>query len=323
MKIDRKKASHWMLLLQQGLFTLIVIMARLFAKNAGNPIVVLYGHQFSGNLKALYEQWLVSHSNTLDLYFLTLDPVLAHQLKKHKISVLSCSKLRDMLVLSRTSALISDHSLHLMAPMVYLTDILFIDVWHGIPFKGFRPADFSLQHKYDETWVTSRQLLQIYTNRFGFSADRVNDLGYARTDKLFKTGGSKGRFREYAQIPPEKKIILYAPTWQQDAKNRNPYPFGLSHDEFSRRMSKLCRSQNATMVIRSHLNSSFSGHRSQEVIYCSQRDYGDTEDLLIATDILISDWSSIVFDYIALRRPTIFIDSPPTLRKWLYTGKRI
>jgi CDP-glycerol glycerophosphotransferase len=90
----------------------------------------------------LYEEWERSFQDQLSIYYLSLDPRHAEDLRNSGIAVLRCDRLRDMLFLTRASAMITDHGLHLMAPLLRFTDIIFIDVWHGIPFKGFLPGDF-------------------------------------------------------------------------------------------------------------------------------------------------------------------------------------
>ena len=77
----------------------------------------------------------------------------------------------------------------------------------------------------------------------------------------------------------------------------------------------------ATLVIRSHLNASISAMTYDNVRYCSMKDFPDAEGLLLHTDILICDWSSIAFDYLALDRPTIFLDVEPPFKNGFSLGK--
>src|SRR5690606_40302310 len=67
----------------------------------------------------------------------------------------------------------------------------FFDVWHGIPFKGFDADDFRVQHRYDECWVASPLLRDLYIQRFGFEPQRVVATGYARTDRSEERRGGK------------------------------------------------------------------------------------------------------------------------------------
>jgi CDP-glycerol glycerophosphotransferase (TagB/SpsB family) len=321
MKMDIGKPHHWILLLQQWLYTLIAIGWRFLRKPPKQPLVILYGHQLSGNLLALYTEWSNSARDDIDLYYLSLDPDYSNQLSEAGINVLRCNRLRDMFKLSQTSVLVTDHGLHAMIPLLRFTDIVFIDVWHGIPFKGFIPEDFKLQHRYHEVWVSSPHLKKLYEDKFGFKPERVRSMGYARTDRLFKGDRNLSQFKTEAGIPQDSKIVLYAPTWQQDDTGRELFPFGESKDAFIRVLSKICRDHRATLVIRGHLNANMASASDEGVHYCSQMDFPDTEDLLLVTDILICDWSSIAFDYLVLNRPTLFLDVDPPFKNGFSLGK--
>lgn len=277
-------------------------------------MVILYGHQLYGNLQALYTEWQRSFIDEFDCYFLSLDPQYSRRLRSEGIHVLYCGRLRDMLLVGRCSAIITDHGLHAMSPLLSLTDIQFIDVWHGIPFKGFTPADFRVQHRYDEVWVSSPLLKEIYQNKFGFPEHIVRDIGYARADKLFLRHPPDPALRNQVSIPPGDRIVLYAPTWQQDDNGRELFPFGESQDNFIQRLSEICSEHQSTLVIRSHLNARIGEKIFSNVRYCSMKDYPDTESLLQHTDVLICDWSSIAFDYLALNRPTVFLNVTPPFK---------
>lgn len=311
MKIDKRNPHHWLLLLQQGCFTLLAIIGRYLWRKPRKPVVILYGHQLSGNLRALYEAWRIGYREKFDCYFLSLDPDYSQILRQQNVPVLQCNKLPDMLLAGRSAAMITDHGLHAMSPFIAFTTIRFIDVWHGIPFKGFTPDHFRVQHRYDEVWVSSPLLKEIYQSKFGFRPDIVYDRGYARADKLFARLPADPAFREQVAIPAGHRIVLYAPTWQQDDKGRELFPFGENQHAFLQRLSRVCRDHSAILVIRSHLNARISDHTIDNVRYCSMKDYPDTEGLLMQTDILICDWSSIAFDFLALDRPTLFLDVTP------------
>ncbi len=321
MKINPLEPKHWLLLLQQFVYCIIAIGARPLRKRPHKPLVILYGHQFSGNLQALYNKWSKHYSLEFNLYFMSLDPAYAKQLRTTGINVLQCNRLKDMLSLSQASVLITDHGLHLMTPLLRFTNIVFIDVWHGIPFKGFTPLDFRLQHRYDEVWVSSPMLKEMYQDKFGFRADCVHALGYARADKLFLREPPDRLFRETTAIPNGNRVVLYAPTWRQDDKGRDLFPFGETQESFLGQLNEVCSKHKATLVIRSHLNARISTRFFDNVRYCSMKEYPDTERLLLQTDILICDWSSIAFDYLALNRPAIFLEVDPPFKNGFSLGR--
>lgn len=307
MKIDKRNPRHWLLLFLQGLYSLPVIFLRLVNKRE-DPVIILYGHQLSGNLRALYREHHENPTTAIQLYFLCLDPKYCTELEHEGVSVLRCNRFRDMLKLARCQALVSDHGLHALLPLLHFTDIRFIDVWHGIPFKGFIPESFSLQHKYDEVWVSSAHLKDLYVKKFGFRKDRVHALGYARTDQLFKLKQQPNGYRNQLQLAESTKIVLYAPTWKQDDKQRPLFPFGEPPANFLQALTDVCARHGAKLVVRAHLNSGAITPQPTGVVYCSMQQYPDTESLLAETDILICDWSSIAFDFLALNRPALFLD---------------
>jgi CDP-glycerol glycerophosphotransferase len=310
-----------MLIAIQALNTVIAIVAHQLLRKPKKPVITLYGHQLSGNLKALYIEWQQDHQDQFDCYFLTLDPQYYQQLREQNVRVLKCSRLQDMIAVGRSDAIITDHGLLAMSPLVRFTSILFIDVWHGIPFKGFIPEDFRLQHRYNEVWVSSPLLKKLYQNQFGFPAEIVRDLGYARTDPLFLRVNPDVDYLKTASIPKGNRIVLYAPTWQQDHNGRDMFPFGESQHSFVKRLSETCEAHRATLIIRSHLNASIEGATHNNARYCSMKDFPDSEALLQNTDILICDWSSIAFDYLALDRPTVFLDVTPPFKHGFSLGK--
>lgn len=320
MKIDKKNPSHWLLLLQQGLYTLLASTARRLRAKPARPKVVLYGHQLSGNLKALYEEWRLHRQQDFSCLFLSLDPEYSQVLQSEGVRVLQCSRLKDMLEAGRADVIITDHGLHAMRPFLSLTDIILIDVWHGIPYKGFTPDDFRVQHRYQETWVSSPLLKSVYEQQYGFRRDMVINLGYARADKLFRGDSPEPDIRASLDIPAESKLVLYAPTWQQDDSGREMFPFGMDQESFISALETACRQNGATLLIRSHLNARISQGDHRNVRYCSMRDYPDSEYLLQCTDLLICDWSSISFDYLALDRPTVFLDVEPPFKNGFSLG---
>lgn len=319
MKINKLSPRHWYRLSLQAVFTVAAIALRPFLRKPSRHIVILYGHQFSGHLAAIYNQWRAANPATLECYFLSLDPSPVLRGPAAAVNILYCQRFTDMLVVAKASAMITDHGLHMMFPLVKLTDMVFIDVGHGIPFKGYDEQDFRLQRHYKEIWTSSRGISDLYARKCG-CGNLVHSIGSPRTDKLIDPAGQQGSFREFIDIPPQIPIILYAPTWQQDDRGRTLIPFGQSEEGFLQQFDAFCKEHDCCLVFRSHQNTSFTARALDRVIFCPQSDYPDTEGILLDTDVLISDWSSIVFDFIVLDRPTLFLDVPHPFAKGCTLG---
>lgn len=315
MKIDKSNPLHWFYL---GVFTLnvcLVLLLRLVFRPKTRNVVVLYGHKLNGNLLALQAH---AHKEAVapDIFFLTLDPVYYRQLRQGNSRVLSGLNPFHMIRLLWAYAIVSDHGLHSLILFLKFSHVQFVDVWHGIPFKGFGAHDFRVQHCFREVWVASDKMKHLYVNQFGFPEDIVQVTGYARTDKLALGLSDSSSLKGGLSIPCDKKVILFAPTWQQDDKNRSVYPFGLSEHDFLERMSLFCERNGAICIVRKHLNMPFITHTNYQHIYMRPScDFPDTESILLISDLLICDWSSIAFDYLLLNRPALFLDVPPPFDK--------
>jgi CDP-glycerol glycerophosphotransferase len=253
-----------------------------------------------------------------------MDPAY-HQalLAQGETSTLSSSP-RCAALLARADALISDHGLHVMQPLLGLSDLKFFDVWHGIPFKGFDADDFRVQHRYDEIWVASPLHKQLYVDRYGFEADKVQVTGYARTDCLVAGVETENQLlsRFGLDATRGRKRVLFAPTWKQDASGRSLFPFGVEAKTFFAGLDSVCRRTGAALLFRAHLNSAEGSSlvAGGSVIPVPFSDYPDSEGLLQLSDVLVCDWSSIAFDYLLLNRPTIFLDVPPPFAKGFSLG---
>ncbi|WP_417546773.1 CDP-glycerol glycerophosphotransferase family protein [Marinobacter sp.] len=314
MKINKSRPSHWLYLLAFTCQATLGLILRLVTERSA---ITLYGHKLNGNLLALYQSCDKST-------FLSMDLAYCRSLHAQGIRAQWACGIGAALLLARSKALISDHGLHsleLILTCYQKTGLKCFDVWHGIPFKGFDADDFRLQHRYDATWVASPLVRKLYIERFGFEPDRVVVTGYARTDALVEQQACNLDIRKELGLPETGAVVLFAPTWSQDAAGRSLYPFGYSEANFLAALSSIAEQHDATVILRTHLNSDASAEQEHPNIKrMPSSDWPDTESILQISDILICDWSSIAFDFLLLDRPTIFLDVPPPFRKGFSLG---
>ncbi len=323
MKIDKNNIHHWLYLCIFSINTLLAFLLRPLQKPNPKPKVILYGHKLNGNLKSLYDH--IHNDNKgpdITLHFLTMDPVYYRILKREGSSAILATKPECIKHLIKTDCIISDHGLHSLELLLKLSNIKFIDVWHGIPFKGFDKNDFKIQHQYDQVWVSSKKLKQLYTDNFGFNKDKIKVTGYGRTDLTLKATKNRTEIKAKLGLPQDnRKIILFAPTWQQDKNNRNIFPFHSNEDEFYNLLENICEKTNAIALIRTHLNTKETQTHTAPPLYSlPHAKHPNTEEILAISDLLVCDWSSIAFDFLILDRPTIFLDVPAPFDKGFSLG---
>lgn len=325
MKIDKRNPIHWLylLLLSGNVLAAMLLRPLLHRRKTGR--VLLYGHKRSGNLLAIHDWVLANHPDGLDMRYLTMDPHHYDELRRHGVPCVLAINPKAIGWLATADAIVSDHGLHAIRFMLGTTDLEFFDVWHGIPFKGFDADDFRVQRRYDAVWVASPFLASMYVEKFGFRPDQVEVTGYARTDRLVMCRNNDPRQAANALGlgSDASRIVLFAPTWKQDVSSRNLLPFGLDVGAFCEALSTMGGRHGATIVFRTHVNSGPLGESIGEwphlaALPASQ--FPDTEQILLASEILLCDWSSIAFDFLLLDRPTLFLEVAAPFKKGYSLG---
>lgn len=102
-------------------------------------------------------------------------------------------------------------------------------------------------------------------------------------------------------------MILYAPTWRDDdfhnKKQNEPYEFKFSLDRFVEQLS-----DEYVLLIRLHYRDAIRAQVSnyKGIIY-NVSNYDDIKYLYLISDILVTDYSSVMFDFANSRKPMIFL----------------
>ncbi len=134
----------------------------------------------------------------------------------------------------------------------------------------------------------------------------IIEQGYPRNDALFKYDSKYvDSLKKKLNIPKDKKIILYAPTWRDDQYKVGvgyTYKLGIDFDKFRKKFEK-----DYVILFRTHyLVSSSIDLSKYKGFIIDVSNYDDINDLYILGDILITDYSSVFFDYANLKKPILY-----------------
>ncbi|ACB62079.1 CDP-glycerol:poly(glycerophosphate) glycerophosphotransferase [Exiguobacterium sibiricum 255-15] len=184
---------------------------------------------------------------------------------------------------------------------------IYLNTWHGIPLKkigntvsGRNDFDFS---KINYFSYSSEYEEKIYLNAFNLDKHSLIKTGLPRNDILFKIqlhSSVKENTRKNLNLDSSKKIILYAPTWRDsDDKGKQyslkpPIDFKKWEEEIGDEYIVLLRTH-------SYTNKLLGVNFNKFIIDVS--DYPNINELMILSDILISDYSATIFDYSILEKP--------------------
>ena len=132
------------------------------------------------------------------------------------------------------------------------------------------------------------------------------EVGYPRNDDLFRYTEEKcENIKKELGIPADKKVILYAPTWRQSQHTAGEgftYSLGIDFDKMKTRLG-----DKAVILFRTHyfISNSFDFSKYGGFIK-DVSSYDEINDLYLISDLLITDYSSVFFDYANLERPILF-----------------
>lgn len=198
---------------------------------------------------------------------------------------------------------------------------VYINTWHGVPTKymgydhavervenargparNFLGADFLVSANEFMTDVMYKQAYKLD----GLFNGKVLEVGHPRSDLLINADTNKV-FKKLNNlgIKTDKKIILYAPTWKGNLYNQLEYDV----NEFKETVKKFSENINQDeyrIYLRVHYFLYKILAKDPELKDILIPFTIDTNELLSVVDVLISDYSSIFFDFLVTGRPIVF-----------------
>lgn len=213
---------------------------------------------------------------------------------------------------------------HLPAGIVKGDDQVYVQTWHGTPLKKIgcdvgTPETLSQDKKrafkeysqegtiIDYMPSPSPFYTEKITSAFRLKGQaKILECGYPRNDFLFTVDEEFcQKLKKEMSIPQGKKIILYAPTWRDNQHVPGQgyvYQCGLDFDRMQKELGK-----EYVILFRAHylISNSFDFAKYNGFII-NASEYDDVNHLYAISDMLITDYSSVFFDYANLMRPILF-----------------
>lgn len=186
-----------------------------------------------------------------------------------------------------------------------------IQTMHGTPLKTLGldvKADFPTEKSVEQyiekckRWdylIVQGKFMKGKAKRCFKFNKKILKTGYPRTDSLYKKSEKKIlKIKEDLGIPTDKKIILYAPTWRV----KNKFDMMLDIEKMKSHIS-----DDYILLVRLHhlCSSGYTIPEDGEFVF-NLNNYRYVDDLYLISDILITDYSSVMFDYALLNKPMLF-----------------
>lgn len=205
---------------------------------------------------------------------------------------------------------------------------VYLQTWHGTPLKRLGhdiivpegTTFYRSQMSYEDMCKTydvdvarynymispNQFCTEVFQSAFGIDRERLIETGYPRND--FITNATQEdiiALKKKFGLPLDKKIILYAPTWRDNSYVTSGYTFELKAD-FHRWKDIL--GDDYIVVFKPHylIINKYENDQSLEGFLYSISAEAEINELYVLSDVLVTDYSSVFFDYAVLNRPIYF-----------------
>ncbi|WP_455717267.1 CDP-glycerol glycerophosphotransferase family protein, partial [Anaerosporobacter sp.] len=199
-------------------------------------------------------------------------------------------------------------------------DTVFIQTWHGTPLKKlvfdqeevmsatplYKKQVYEQSRIWDYLISDNAFSTEVFGSAFLYDKE-ILESGYPRNDLLYQIDMDQiaKKIKRKLKLPANKKIILYAPTWRDDEYyDKGQYKFEL-HMDLVKYQKEL--GDEYIILVRTHYFISDQLDLNQYKGFAHNvSKYDDISELYLISDICITDYSSVFFDYANLRRPILF-----------------
>ena len=197
---------------------------------------------------------------------------------------------------------------------------IFLETWHGTPLKrlafdqeevtaaspSYKTQFYRQKQEWDFLIAANKFSSDVFRSCFMYDGPML-ETGYPRNDLLKDPDRDEItiELKKKCGIPLSKRTILYAPTWRDDEYYGNgSYKFQI---KLNLEMMKKKLGDEYVVILRTHYyiadNIDLTG--LEDFAYNLSK-YDDVTEIYLMSDILITDYSSVFFDYAGLRRPMLF-----------------
>jgi CDP-glycerol glycerophosphotransferase len=200
---------------------------------------------------------------------------------------------------------------------------IIINTWHGgllskkmgldVECSSFEKINIKNMAEITDYVLSPSKLFSEMAMRsaLGINESKMLNFGFPRNDIFFKNDASIIRkVKRFYNIPEERGIILYAPTFRGPARNASTVYINKQEEIITAMENRFQRKY--VLLVRLHHTIPMP-----ECVLSGNK-YADVQELLYASDIVITDYSSVIWDFFFTKRP--FFLYTPDLEE--YTGAR-
>jgi CDP-glycerol glycerophosphotransferase len=290
-------------------------LSKLFSNKVYDKLLVFgstNGQAFAGNPKVVFD-YLCEHSNYNCVWITASERVFNELIRKNYQAILSKNMIQSIKILKAAKYIFISHGFGDIFYIDFSPDSRLIHLAHGISFKkGGHDLETTLMSHVEKAINkrlvdhmnllidASEETKKFKMSRFGLRSNRIVVTGYPRNDILINhTKELDNRIKKKLNIKEDHEVLLYAPTFRD-----YNYKFPLTKP-FLEKLEEFLIKQNKYFLYKPHPFTENIDLSKYKNIISIERNV-DIIDLLIIADVLITDYSSVFYDYLLTMRPIIF-----------------
>lgn len=266
------------------------------------------GYDYSCNPRYISEYLQQQEPQVYDIFWLVTDPARCQKYENEKLHFCRHFSIRSFYYLLTAKVIVTNGSYAPWFP--FRRNQYLINTWHGggayKKIENDKPDANRATRKRAEfcarnisLFLSSCQMAnqKLFRHAFLYKGE-IMECGMPRNDKLVRgeTHDAAQKVRRLCQIPAESRILLYAPTYREKSSSTVP--------DLERLRGMLEKNGETWYVLyRAHRYANGEGFPSGQERSRDVSRYEDMQELLCAADMLITDYSSCIWDYSFLYRP--------------------
>lgn len=281
------------------------------------------GMQYTCNPKYLFEGLFDSLDNSYEYVWVLNNPDFLPEKYRKSVKTVKYLSPTHIYHLLTSGIIISNLGIEPIIPK--RASQKFINTWHGGGAYKRVSSDMNMfsksekyyinkmrdiRHKGTDYFLSScERFTEVSSKDFYIDKDRFIPSGLPRNDRFFNTTDeqrtiARNAFCKKYDIPNDNLLILYAPTFRGTHRKQEHIDNQVCSQEvaeaFVQRFNK-----DVTFLFRSHISkdSSMSDHFDNNVKMIDMTSYPDMQDLLEFADVLVTDYSSSIWDYCITNKP--------------------
>ena len=288
-----------------------------------------FGNQFNDNTAYLFKYVLCNQSNVKAVW-LTKNRQIIKVLRKKGYPIYHKNSIKGFWYGSRAGVTFINCGYDDVNKYC-IRGSLIIQLWHGIPLKKIKNDDIInenyqrppiitlirniilkllpfLNERYDLIISAGSKVTDRFESAFNINRSNIVETGYPRMDIILseKSAYYKNQLYNYHDDTIEK-IFLYAPTHRGEGTGKHDMSLHLNFEKFNRFLQKY----KSVMLIKMHyyeldkISFNFANEHSH-IHLLKNQETNDINRILHHIDVLITDYSSVFYDFLVLNRPILF-----------------